>query len=300
MKANTAEHTTVEGGGKMANFICVRHEQIKSARACNGHGKHNNDLDFRKNLTNVNSDKSKENIHIAFNGYNDEISVYENFKLMRDNYQQTKGKKLRSDAVQCIETVYTASPEVFKNEDGSRSVESERAFMRACIATEKQFFGDCPFIIDLHVDEKTAHIHALAIPYDSTGKAYNREISNIKAYRGIQDKFAENCRIQGLDVVRGVSSGSSGNKHVEPPIWKAEEEELKKAHDAKMKQIQQDKERQLLQIETNAREEIQQAYDDWELIKKYEEQKAKEKHSQVFDNQSLDKVISGYEDIGGR
>lgn len=214
------------------NFICVRHENRKSALACKNHGEHNSNKQKREQLKNVDASKTKNNTHICFNGYDDKKSPYANFRAKARAYKQAKGKRLRTDAVAVIETVYTISPDVVK------TIEDEKAFLRGVIATHKELVGSCPFMLDLHLDEKTIHAHVLTIPYDSELVSYNQKINNKHAYSRIQDDFAKHCCEQGLEVVRGKDKELTGAKHENPKQWNKEEAEIKAEYEQKKADFQ--------------------------------------------------------------
>lgn len=209
------------------NYICVRHETIKSAGACTRRAEHNFKKEAREKLDNVEHSKTKNNIHICFNGYDDKITAYKNFRIKAKAYKEAKGKKLRADAVPVIETVYTVSPDVIK------TVEDERAFLRSVIKTHKELVGSCPFMLDLHLDETTIHAHCITIPYDKDLISYNQKINNKHAYSKIQDDFAKNCRTQKIEVIRGIDKALTGAKHEKPRQWNKERAEIEADYNKK-------------------------------------------------------------------
>lgn len=191
------------------NYICVRHEKKKSKRGLDGKEKHNKDDDFRKTLDHINPDMTDKNRTIYTDAYDQTKTLYENFEMMADNYKAVKGRKLRSDAVQCIETVYTISSGVID----ANNEEEVKKFENAVLECHKKTFGDCPAIISTHVDESTVHSHVLTVGIDKNGKTYNKKVLNKKAFEEIQTEFAKCCQKNGIDVVRGESKAKTKARH---------------------------------------------------------------------------------------
>ena len=126
-------------------------------------------------------------------------------------------KKIRSDAVLCVEMMLTASPEYFRPSDrgkaGKWDTEQLEQWKQANAKWLHENYGDNIVRAELHLDEATPHIHAYLVPLDQTQKL------NCKSYFGgreklrrFQDSYAEAMASLGLE--RGIKGSRATHAQV--------------------------------------------------------------------------------------
>lgn len=114
------------------------------------------------------------------------------------------GGKPRSDSVEAVEILVTASPEWWRDDHDEIDLKKVDQFTRrTCVFLSKRENGGICVRITLHMDEHTPHAHAIMVPIDPNGKL------NCKHYFGTreklskwQDRFADEVKDLGLE--RGV------------------------------------------------------------------------------------------------
>jgi len=114
------------------------------------------------------------------------------------------GGKPRSDSVEAVEVLLTASPEWWRDDDDEIDLKKVEQFSAAAreFLSNREHGGICVKAV-LHMDEHSPHVHAHMVPIDPQGKL------NCKHYFGTrgklsrwQEAFAEQVRELGLE--RGV------------------------------------------------------------------------------------------------
>lgn len=117
---------------------------------------------------------------------------------------QEHGGKPRSDSVEAVEIILSASPEWWRDDHDEIDLKKVDQFSAAA----KEFLlkketGGILVRATLHMDEHSPHIHAIKVPIDDKG------VLNCKHYFGDreklsrwQDSFAD--QVKGLDLERGV------------------------------------------------------------------------------------------------
>lgn len=190
------------------NYICVRVEKLKTASQIVQAENHNSRVtEYNKN---INEDKTPYN---RTDG-NVKYSMLETYKknLRKVNQERTEAGKsqVRKDHVPCVEYVFTASPDVFRNDN------DVNAFYDAVLKYMNR--KNIPYKAFLHLDETTPHVHVLALPI--TKDKENIHTFSAKDLVGgkatltkLQTDFAECCKKMGLNVKRGKEK--SPNKHKE-------------------------------------------------------------------------------------
>lgn len=120
------------------------------------------------------------------------------------------GAHTRSNSVVALDTIYTASPEFFKNRDNE---ENDR-FFKDCLKFHENQFGHVVSAI-IHYDETTPHMHVISIPITKDGRLSARDvIGNRTNMVHLQDEFFRNVgREYGLE--RGIHvDGPEKKKHI--------------------------------------------------------------------------------------
>jgi len=137
-------------------------------------------------------------------------------------------EKVRKNAVIAIETVITASPEWFEK---ATSAERKEFFGQSEDWVRKFFGNENVLNVAIHRDEKTPHMHVIAMPIVD-GKLNAKALIGGTKYRmrDLQDDFyASLSEKLGLD--RGISREITGTKHRKPKELLAVLEEKNKALD---------------------------------------------------------------------
>ena len=184
------------------NYVCVRHEKINTTRETNNKEAEHSRKDHFAQRDNVLAQNSKYNtITSNIKG----ISIDEMFYNQKKLYEEKNGKKLRKDAVHCIDSVFCRS----------QCPISEINNMRiAAIKTMQQIAPNCPMRIWTHCDELgECHVHIMTVPIDNNGHCVTDSIMRKESLRNVQDIFAQKCNELGLDAVRGISKEKRFTTH---------------------------------------------------------------------------------------
>ena len=130
--------------------------------------------------------------------------------------EKTQLRKIRTDAVHCVEILLTASPEYFRPDEPERygyyEPEKLSPWIEANVKWLKEKYQDKLVRAELHLDEGTPHIHAFLVPLDDRGQL------NCKSIFGGRDKMKKfqdsyHSAVNHLGLERGIR-GSQAN-HVD-------------------------------------------------------------------------------------
>ena len=164
------------------------------------------DLSLTKNNKALRADYNK----YVSKPYNEAIKA-----RVEDGY---KGKKaLRKDAIYSVNTMLTGS------HDELTEIASDPKKLNAWIKAnlewcETTFGRDNIVRFNVHLDEKTPHIHCVWCPITEDGRLSAQEwIGNSKKLEALQSSYAEKMKPFGLE--RGISSDK---KHVDTEEWRRE------------------------------------------------------------------------------
>ena len=116
-------------------------------------------------------------------------------------------RKIRTDAVHCVEILLTASPEYFRSDDPSQygyyQADKLDDWKRVTQRWLQQKYGDRIVRAELHLDEATPHIHAYLVPTDEAGQLNCKKLFGGRAKMfAFQDSYAAATKHLGLE--RGV------------------------------------------------------------------------------------------------
>jgi hypothetical protein len=114
-----------------------------------------------------------------------------------------KKRKIRPDAVHCVEFLLTASPEYFRPHDptayGIYDPARLERWKQETIDWLKHEYGDKIVRAELHLDEATPHIHAFLVPLDERGQLNCRGIfGERKKMFALQDSYSNAMKPLGL------------------------------------------------------------------------------------------------------
>ncbi|MGM3305126.1 MobV family relaxase [Anabaena sp. WFMT] len=185
----------------------------------------------------LNADPNQQNIR--FIGNVDREEKLEDLVLARIGQYEQK-RKIRTDAVYCVEILLTASPSYFRPLDPTAAgyYQEERLadWLEATQRWLEKEYGDCAprtaegnriVRAELHLDEVTPHIHAYFVPLDENGQlrcnhffdgrqkmrdfqeSYFASVQHLGLERGIQGSVAKHQDIK--DFYRIVESGKDLN-----------------------------------------------------------------------------------------
>ena len=113
----------------------------------------------------VDTARSKYNFHI--------VKPTTSYKRESDNRITAAGCRTRKDSIRFVDTLITASPELFK---GKKREEVKSFFQTAADFLSKKIGKDNIFAATVHLDEKTPHMHLCFTPITSDGRLSAKEI----------------------------------------------------------------------------------------------------------------------------
>lgn len=155
-----------------------------------------------------NADPSRERENRVLIG--DGRSVPEAVKQVIQDY----GGKPRSDSVEAVEALLTASPEWFMDDEDKLDRKKVGQFCAKAkmFLLERKHGGICVWAT-LHMDEKTPHIHAHMVPIDPNGKLNCKHyFGSRRKLREWQTAFAKEMEPLGLE--RGVKDSRARHQDV--------------------------------------------------------------------------------------
>jgi hypothetical protein len=124
------------------------------------------------------------------------------------------GGKPRRDSVECVELLFTASPEFFLDEKEAADKKKVTAFSEKTVEFLRERYGDRCVKAVLHMDEHTPHIHAFMVPIDGRGKL------NCKAFFGTREKLRQfqtdyARKMEPLGLERGVERSRARHTQIQ-------------------------------------------------------------------------------------
>jgi len=144
-----------------------------------------------------------------------------------DEIVNASGKKIRSNAVRAVETMLTASPDFFDSiapnwRDGQLGRIND--WFDANVKFLSDFWGEKNVMqIQLHLDESTPHIHAIAVPELDCKLNCRAIIGGKEKLRQLQTDYADRMKAFGLE--RGHEKSNA--HHIPIGQYHASKEQLK-------------------------------------------------------------------------
>lgn len=124
------------------------------------------------------------------------------------------GGKPRSDSVECVEVLLSASPEHFTEGREEINPERVRVFTDKAVEFLQEEYGANCVKATLHMDEKTPHVQAFVVPIDERGKLNCKRFFGTRAkLRQFQDAFA--AKMEPLGLERGVEGSRATHTDVQ-------------------------------------------------------------------------------------
>lgn len=181
----------------------------KGGKSSGGLGNHIDRVEGMEH-TYKHADPERKNLNINFNVFKERQKMKLSDAINDRIKEGYNGKrKIRTDAVKFTTHVLTGSHEKMKeifsnNEKANEWIKANFAFI------SREFGKENIVRFNLHMDEKTPHIHAVTVPLTEDGRLSAKEkIGNKKQMQERQDRYAEAMKPFGLE--RGMKN--TGIKH---------------------------------------------------------------------------------------
>ena len=178
-------------------------------------------------ISNIESHNERTKEKYASNPDVDTSRIYLNFHLVtpQRKYRAEAEKQIaeaccrtRSDSVQLVEALVTATPEFFK---GKKKAEIKAYFQEALNFIREHQDPKTIISAVVHMDEKTPHMHLSFVPLTEDGRLCAKEIvGNKKKLTQWQDRFWEHMVKKYPDLERGESASETGRDHIPPRVFK--------------------------------------------------------------------------------
>ena len=132
-----------------------------------------NHLERRNTTTNPDIQKGKSKMNYDLTSLQDRTLK----SLIKEKLQNVEIKKKRKDVVTMVEMLFTASPEFFEN----MSAEEIRQYFQKCYEfAAKKYGAENIIAADVHLDEKTPHMHLELVPITQDQKLCAKDLFNHK------------------------------------------------------------------------------------------------------------------------
>ena len=161
-----------------------------------------------------NADATKQNIRfIGSTDPNEKLEDLVDAKISQ--YKQKR--KIRTDAVYCVELLLTASPSYFRPDDPTNGGYYEEDKLKAWFDAAQNWltlqYGSRIVRAELHLDEVTPHIHAYFVPLDENGQLRcNHFFDGRQKMREFQDSHY--AAVQHLGLERGIKGSVAKHQDI--------------------------------------------------------------------------------------
>lgn len=161
-----------------------------------------------------NADSSKKNIRLI-GAANPEERLQDLVLAKIASYPQKR--KIRTDAVYCVELLLTASPEYFRPDDpthaGYWNEDNLNAWTETNIQWLQETYQDKIVRCELHLDEATPHLHAYLVPLDDKGQLRcNHFFDGRLKMQQFQDSY--HTAMSGLELDRGLKGSRAQHEEI--------------------------------------------------------------------------------------
>jgi hypothetical protein len=188
-----------------------------------GGGVSASDMHTERERETPNADEKRTENNIYLVGEKGERLRYKVDEVIAEAQTKTS-RKIRRDAVECVEFLMTASPEHFrKTESGEVDMRREFEFYDKCGEfMEKLESRGMRFVKAVaHRDETTPHIVAYAVPLDENGRLNCKShLGGKQKLKDLQDEFAEIMEPLGLE--RGIKGSVAEHQTIQKYYGKVE------------------------------------------------------------------------------
>lgn len=206
---------------RQPTYSCVRIKKIRTATDARNAYRHGARIRGSFGKSAVDLRRSHLNQHFTFNP---DAFEFEQVAQCPDYREEIEARRVAAGARRpkngtfATEVMFTASPSLFKSDDGSVDLERARSWARACLDISQEKYGNQCIAARLDLDETTPHLSVFILPmYEKTYGGANRRssrkprrtVSHNKVFGGpddlrkMQDWAAVQLKAKGFDVVRG-------------------------------------------------------------------------------------------------
>lgn len=160
-----------------------------------------------------NADPTKQNVRFIGDALEENL---EQLVLNKINQHKQK-RKIRTDAVYCVEILLTASPEYFRPQDPTNGGYYEEDKVQSWLEASERWLielGDDRVVrAELHLDEMTPHIHAYFVPLDEKGQLRCNHFFNGRSkMRAFQDSYHD--AVEHLGLERGIKGSLAKHQDI--------------------------------------------------------------------------------------
>lgn len=199
------------------SFVAARMQKMKSENLV-GIGNHNQ----RRTKNHSNEDIDVEKSYLNY----DLVDRTQNYKTDIETFindKKASKRATRKDAVLVNEWIVTSDSKFFENKDDK---DIERFFKETKNYFAKKFGDDNVRYAQVHLDERTPHMHLGIVPFDKDKKLSAKRVFNRATLIEIQDELPVFMQDKGFDVQRGEKG--SERKNLTVPEYKQAMETLNK------------------------------------------------------------------------
>ena len=160
-----------------------------------------------------NADSQKQNLRLIDHDPEKKLD-----QLVLDTIGQHEQKrKIRTDAVYCVELLLTASPDYFRPDNPTQGGHYEQEKLDAWMNATQEWladqYGNRIVRAELHLDEMTPHVHAYMVPLDDLGQLRcNHFFDGRQKMRHFQDSYFE--AMQHLGLERGIQGSRAKHQDI--------------------------------------------------------------------------------------
>ena len=161
-----------------------------------------------------NADSSKQNIRLI--GSTEQNERLEDLVLATIAQYKQK-RKIRTDAVYCVEILLTASPQYYRPDDPTRAgyyhEDKLKQWVDANLKWLRETYQDRIVRCELHLDEATPHLHAYLVPLDKDGQLRcNHFFDGRQKMMAFQDDY--HTSMQHLGLERGIKGSKAQHQDI--------------------------------------------------------------------------------------
>ncbi|GAX45755.1 plasmid recombinant protein [Tolypothrix sp. NIES-4075] len=161
-----------------------------------------------------NADSEIQNIRLI--GSDDPNEKLEDLVLTKIGQYEQK-RKIRTDAVYCVEILLTASPQYYRPDDPTRAgyyhSDKLKQWVDANVEWLRSAYSDRIVRAELHLDEATPHLHAYFVPLDEKGQLRcNHFFDGRQKMQAFQDSY--HTAMQDLGLERGIKGSKAQHQDI--------------------------------------------------------------------------------------
>lgn len=192
------------------SMVVARMQKMKASNLV-GIGNHNQ----RKTQNHSNEDIDMQRSHLNYDLVEGRTNNYKTDIEKFINEKKASQRATRKDAVLVNEWILTSDRPFFDKLDDK---ETERFFKDTKDFFADKFGDDNIRYAQVHLDERTPHMHLGIVPFDKDNKLSAKRMFDKKTLQAIQDELPKYLNERGFDLDRGQRG--SERKHLSVPEYK--------------------------------------------------------------------------------